>query len=86
MVTVPSTFYHGVRLIQENENDAKVGKVKRFGGFHPYIGTIPHPVTVTTRIIPFLVGNPYKPSFVTVTAVGGRPNPYMFPQIPSLPL
>ena len=23
-----------------------------------YIGTTPHPVTVTTRIIPFLVGNP----------------------------
>jgi len=30
----------------------------------------PHPVTVTTRIIPFLEGNPYKPSFVTVTAWG----------------
>ena len=29
-----------------------------------YLGTTPHPVTVTTRIIPFLVGNPYKPSFV----------------------
>ena len=35
-----------------------------------YIGTTPHPVTVTTRIIPFLVGNPYKPSFVTVTGWG----------------
>ena len=31
----------------------------------------PHPVTVTTRMIPFLVvGNPYKPSFVTVTRLG----------------
>ena len=30
----------------------------------------PHPVTVTTRIIPFLEGNPYKPSFVTVTGWG----------------
>ncbi len=30
----------------------------------------PHPVTVTTRIIPFVVGNPYKPSFVTVTGRG----------------
>ena len=29
-----------------------------------------HAVTVTTRIIPFLVGNPYKPSFVTVTGWG----------------
>ena len=35
-----------------------------------YFGTTPHPVTVTTRIIPFLVGNPYKPSFVTVTGWG----------------
>ena len=34
------------------------------------IGTTPHPVTVTTRMIPFLVGNPYKPSFVTVTGWG----------------
>ena len=28
---------------------------------------------VTTWIIPFFVGNPYKPSFVTVTGWGGRP-------------
>ncbi len=34
----------------------------------------PHPVrvTVTTRIITFLVGNPYKPSFVTGILGGGR--------------
>ena len=31
----------------------------------------PHPVTVTTRIIPFLVGNPYKHLFVTVTGFWG---------------
>ena len=30
----------------------------------------PHTLTATTRIIPFLVGNPYKPSFVTVTGWG----------------
>ena len=35
-----------------------------------YFGTTPHPVTVTTRIITFLIGNPYKPSFVTVTGWG----------------
>ena len=35
-----------------------------------YVGTTPHPVTVTTRIITFLIGNPYKPSFVTVTGWG----------------
>jgi len=29
---------------------------------------------VTTRIIPFLMGNPYKTLFVTVTWFGGRPN------------
>ena len=33
----------------------------------------PHPVTVTTRIIAFLVGNPYKPSFATVTGWGVDP-------------
>ncbi len=32
-----------------------------------YFGLSPCPVTVTTRTITFLVGNPYKPSFVTVT-------------------
>ena len=31
-----------------------------------YIGTAPYPVTVTTRIVPFLVENPYQPSFATV--------------------
>ena len=31
------------------------------------------PVTVTTRIITFLVGNPYKPSFATVTGWGVDP-------------
>ena len=30
----------------------------------------PHPATVTTRIITFLIGDPYKPSFVTVTGWG----------------
>ena len=35
-----------------------------------YFGNTPHPVTVIARIIPFVVGNPYKPSFVTVTGRG----------------
>ena len=30
----------------------------------------PPPVTDTTWIIPFLVRNPYKPSFVTITGWG----------------
>ena len=38
-----------------------------------YFGLSPLPVTVTTRIITFLVGNPYKPSFVTVTGRGDNP-------------
>ncbi len=41
-----------------------------------YLGTTPHPVTVTTRIITSLVGNPYKPSFATVTG-GGRSKLYL---------
>ena len=32
-----------------------------------FLGTTTPPRWVTTRIIPFLVGNPYKASFVTVT-------------------
>ena len=38
-----------------------------------YVRSTPHPVTVTTRIITFLVGNPYKPSFATVTGWGVDP-------------
>ena len=35
-----------------------------------YIGCGPLPVAVTARIITFLVGNPYKPLFATVTGKG----------------
>ena len=44
--------------------------------FHIFWGSLrstPHPVTVTTRIITFLVGNSYKSSFVTVTGWGVDP-------------
>ena len=39
-----------------------------------YLRSTPHPVTVTTRIITFLVGKPYKPPFATVTGWGVDPN------------
>ena len=39
-----------------------------------FVGLSPHPVTVTTRIITCLIGNPYKPSFVTVTGWGVDPS------------
>ena len=39
-----------------------------------YFGLSPLPVTVTTRIIAFLVGDPYKPSFATVTGRGDNPS------------
>ena len=38
-----------------------------------YLRSTPHPVTVTKRVITFLVGNPYKPSFATVTGWGVDP-------------
>ena len=40
------------------------------------VGLSPCPVTVTTRIITCLVGNPYKPSFATVTGKGDNPRYY----------
>ena len=44
-----------------------------------YFGCGPFPVTVTTRIATFLVGNPYKPSFATVTGRGPHPrNTFLF--------
>ena len=39
-----------------------------------YIGCGPFPVTVTTRIITFLVENPYEPLFATVTGKGPHPS------------
>ena len=39
-----------------------------------YFGCGPLTVTVTTKIITFLIGNPYKPSFTTVTVRGPHPN------------
>ncbi len=41
-------------------------RVFLFGENFRYLGLSPFPVTVTTRIITFLVGDPYKPSFATV--------------------
>ena len=38
-----------------------------------YFGLPPCPETVTTRIIIFLVGDPYEPSFATVTGRGDNP-------------
>ena len=38
-----------------------------------YFGCGPLPVTVTTRVITNSVGNPYKPSFATVTGRGPHP-------------
>ncbi len=43
----------------------------------------PLPVTVTTRIITFLVGDPYKPSFATVTGRGVDPIYYIIQGIPT---
>ena len=51
----------------------KVGPVDINYFWRGYFGLPPHPVTVTTRIITFLVGDPYKPSFATVTGRGDKP-------------
>ena len=42
--------------------------------YESYLGYGPFPVTVTTRIITFLVGNPYNPLFATVTGKGPHPS------------
>ena len=64
---------------RRRRRDRGLGFTARGGGFSLmdihiwYIGLFPHPVTVTTRIVTFLIGNPYKPSFVTVTGRGNNP-------------
>ena len=47
--------------------------IKKVGLQDIHLGLSPCPVTVTTRIIIFLVGDPYKPSFATVTGRGDNP-------------
>ncbi len=60
---------------------AMVQVVAFFWGWSSLRST-PHPVTVTTRIIAFLVGNPYKPSFATVTGWGVDPSHPTFSRNP----
>ena len=58
----------------EESSPCKVGPTKSsYKDRVVYLRSTPHPVTVTIRIITFLVGNPYKPSFVTVTGWGVDP-------------
>ena len=45
-----------------------------------YLGCGPLPVAVTTRIIAFLIGNPYNPSFTTVTVGGAISESYLAKQ------
>ena len=51
-----------------------------------YVGLSPFPVTVTTRIIPFLVGNPELNLHLSLESwEGGQPNVYVgIPQNPKL--
>ena len=46
-----------------------------------YLGCGPLTVTVTTRIITFLVGTPYKPSFTSVTVRGPYPTYTIFRRV-----
>ena len=59
-----------VNQSEENMNTKKNISIYTNIIYSIYVGTTPHTVTVTTRIITFLIGNPYKPSFVTVTGWG----------------
>ena len=52
------------------------GKAIVFVGISVCFGLSPLPVTVTTRIIPYLVGNPYEPSFPLL--LGGGTTQCMF--------
>ena len=51
----------------------ETSKMRQLLDYHN-LGVAPLPVRVTTRIITFLVGNPYKASFATVTGWGVDPN------------
>ena len=61
------------RKLQENTNETD--KTTTCTRMYVY----EHPVTVTTRIITFLVGNPYKPLFATVTGMGPHVTAPIYP-------
>ena len=63
---------HGLKYFEMKKNSFAIGYTMA------YLGLSPCPVTVTTTVIQFLVGNPYKPSFVTVTGRRGQPKVYLF--------
>ena len=65
-----SVCYGRFRLAQWQKFEGQKLNIYLYIFFFIYVGSTTHPVTVTTRIITFLVGNPYKPSFVTVTGRG----------------
>ena len=48
-------------------------------GKQTYLGFTPHPATVTTRIIIFWVGDPYKPLFGTGILIWGKVDPENIP-------
>ena len=71
---VPKHFHDGL-VGRESFNPIEGFKKKNDNGWEwLYIRSTPHPVTVTTKIITYLVGNPYKPSFATVTGWGVDPS------------
>ena len=64
-------------LIQQRSIVSKMGEVILLhnGAWIIYLGCGPLPVTVTTRMITFRLGNLYRlPSFTTVTGRGPHPN------------
>ena len=70
--SIYESYLYRVVFLVHTKSHQVVSNLSLFG-FDLFFGTTPHPVTVNTRIIPFLVGNPYKPSFVTAPGWGGNP-------------
>lgn len=64
----------GITGIPPKGNSGKTSRFKSVDLKGDMLKLLPTQDTiVTTKIIPFLVGNPYRPSFVIVAGVGGRP-------------
>ena len=72
-----SKHHEAIRVV---EGDCKLVQLKWI-----FARSTPHPVTVTTRIITFLVGNPYKPSFPLLLGGGTTLDIWVFPKIMLFP-
>ena len=73
LLSIRGLFWQNCETLARDFSEKPIHKYPHTDLTYLYFGYGPFPGTVTTRIITFLVGNPYKPLFDTVTGKGPHP-------------